>query len=100
MANDKNRRLDDEPSWKKVALNIVLMGSALTAVLVGFRIVGGYYVEYEKVRVIEKTIDSITRSVEALEKRIERTAIEVERRGPRILDNEREIERLRNRVKK
>lgn len=100
MTNAKNRREGDEPSWKKVALNVVLVGSSLTAVLVGVRVVGGYYVDQQKIRIIERALESITRNIEYLERRIEETANEVERRGPRILDNEREIERLRNRGKR
>lgn len=99
MTSGKNRRSSDQPSWEKVATNIVLVGSAVAAVLMGIRVVGGYYVEQEKLRVIERTVDSLTKNIQLLSIRFEETKREVDRRSHRILDNEREIERLRNKSK-
>lgn len=90
------RRKDDRFAWSKVAHNIVLVGSVLTALIVGLRVVGGYYVEQEKLRIVEAAIKSITLNIDLIEQRITKAEREIDLRAHRILVNEREIERMRN----
>lgn len=96
MAGESRRRQDDRASWEKVAHNITLMGSALAALLMGIRAIGGYYRDQEKLTVIEKAITSNTTNIQIITKRLSSTEREIDRNAPRILDNEKEIERLRN----
>ena len=97
--HEPNRRSTDKPTWQKVSHNVILVGSAIAALLMGFRVVGGYYIEQEKLKVMERTLDSLARNVEIVGKRLDAAERELDKRGPRILDNEREIDRLRNYVR-
>lgn len=91
------RRANDGPTWQKVAHNIVLVGSAITALLVGFRVIGRYHIDQEKIRVIERNIEALTANVESLSDRIGRAEREFDRGLPQIRTNAKEIDRLRDR---
>ena len=93
----KFRRQDDGPSWKKVAHNVILVGSSITALIVGVRIIGTHYRDEERVRIIQRNIEAITRNLEALTIRIGAAERELDRRTPEIKHNAEEIRRLRDR---
>lgn len=86
------RRKDDKATWQKVAHNLVLVGSALAAVVVGFRFVGRYYLE-------QQTIESNTKNIKIIEQRLREAESKIDRRRFEIDNNTEEIKSLRQRVR-
>ena len=94
-----NRRETDQFTWKGLARNITLVGSAIAALLMGVGTIGTYYTHKERIRVMEKTLEAAVQNVAIISKRLDAAEAELDRRGPRILDNEREVQRLRDKYR-
>jgi len=89
----QTRRKTDGVTWQKISHNIGVVGSALAAILVGFGLIGTYYIN-------DKTIETNAKNLAIIAERLDEAESELDKREVRIGHNEEEIKDLRKRVRR
>lgn len=74
----ESRRKDDQPSWKKVAHNVVLVGAVITTIAGWVVVAGRHFVIWETVRRDARNIAALSIRVDKAESKLDRRRVELD----------------------